>query len=208
MEAILLNISRRTFLSSGAASAGSLVVGLQLLPGHSLAAPVHPPPGADTPLFNPTVFVSIDAAGLVTIAAHWSEMGQGVRTALPMVVADELEADWSRVRVVQPEGDEARYGGQNTNDSPGVRHFLLPMRQMGAATRHLLELAAARVWAVDLSEVAARSHQVMHNRTGRALGYGKLVAVARAFPVPQPNEVSVANNSRARRRPRQGRPGK
>jgi isoquinoline 1-oxidoreductase beta subunit len=195
METLLRNISRRTFLISGAASAGSLVVGLQLVPSGSIAAPARAAPGTDTPLFNPTAFVSIDANGLVTIVAHRSEMGQGVRTALPMIVADELEADWSRVRVVQAEGDEARYGGQNTDGSRSVRHFLLPMRQMGAATRHMLELAAARVWAVDVSEVAARSHQVVHNHTGRALGYGKLVAVARAFPVPQPNEVKLKQES-------------
>ena len=106
METLLRNISRRTFLISGAASAGSLVVGLQLVPSGSIAAPARAAPGTDTPLFNPTAFVSIDANGLVTIVAHRSEMGQGVRTALPMIVADELEADWSRVRVVQPEGDE------------------------------------------------------------------------------------------------------
>src|SRR6266480_4271839 len=69
-------------------------------------------PAVDVPRFNPTAFVSIDQTGLVTIVAHRSEMGQGVRTALPMVVADELEADWSRVRVVQAVGDEATYGGQ------------------------------------------------------------------------------------------------
>jgi isoquinoline 1-oxidoreductase beta subunit len=191
MEAILRNISRRAFLISGVASARSFVVGLQLVPRSSTAAPPRHAPGVDTPLFNPTAFVSIDADGLVTIVAHHCEMGQDVRTALPMIVADELEADWSRVRVVQGEGDEARYGGQNTDGSWNLCHFMLPMRQMGAATRHMLELAAARVWAVDVSEVAARSHEVVHSHTGRTLSYGKLVAVARAFPVPQPNEVKL-----------------
>jgi len=125
MAAILENLSRRSFLIGGAAAAGGLVVGLRLLPRGVASSP----PAAlaiDVPRFNPTAFVSINETGLVTIVAHRSEMGQGVRTALPMAVADELEADWSRVHVAQAVGDEATYGGQNTDGSRSVRHFLYP----------------------------------------------------------------------------------
>src|SRR5438128_5759 len=151
MVASLHNVSRRGFLIGGAA-AGGLVIALRLLPRGFAASPPAAP-ATDVPRFNPTAFVAIDQTGLVTIVAHRSEMGQGVRTALPMAVADELEADWSRVRVVQAVGDEAIYGGQNTDGSRSLRHFLLPMRQMGAAARQMLEAAAAPRWDVDVSQV-------------------------------------------------------
>ena len=190
MAAILENLSRRHFLVGGAAVAGGLVVGLRLLPrGSASSAPAAP--AIDVPRFSPTAFVSIDETGLVTIVAHRSEMGQGVRTALPMAVADELEADWSRVRVVQAVGDEATYGGQNTDGSRSVRHFLSPMREMGAAARQMLETAAARRWDVDVSQVRARNHQVVHAATGRTLGYGELAAAARDLSVPRPEALRL-----------------
>jgi len=135
--------------------------------------------------------VSIDETGLVTIVAHRSEMGQGVRTALPMAVADELEADWSRVRIVQAVGDEATYGGQNTDGSRSLRHFLQPMREMGAAARQMLETAAANKWGVEVAQVRARKHQVVHTATGRVLEYGDLAAAARRLPVPRPEDLKL-----------------
>jgi isoquinoline 1-oxidoreductase beta subunit len=108
-----------------------------------------------------------------------------------MIVADELEADWARVRVVQAVGDEATYGGQNTDGSRSVRHFLSPMREMGAATRQMLETAAARTWDVDVSQVRARNHHVVHAATGRTLGYGQLAAAARDLPVPRPEALTL-----------------
>jgi isoquinoline 1-oxidoreductase subunit beta len=189
MTAILENLSRRSFLIGGAV-AGGLVIGVRLLP-HGLASTRPAAAAMDVPRFNPTAFVSIDETGLVTIVAHRSEMGQGVRTALPMAVAEELEADWSRVRVVQALGDEATYGGQNTDGSRSLRHFLHPMRDMGAAARQMLETAAAGVWGVDVRQVRARNHQVVHVPTGRALGYGQLAAAARELPVPRPEELQL-----------------
>ena len=90
---------------------------------------------------DPHVFVAIDPSGLVTIITNRSEMGTGVRTSLPMVVADEMEADWSRVHVAQAPGDEKKYGNQDTDGSRSVRHFVQPMRQCGAAMRMMLEQA-------------------------------------------------------------------
>ena len=84
---------------------------------------------------DPRIFVSIAPDGIVSIVAHRAEMGTGVRTSLPMIVADELEADWARVRVVQAPGDEVKYGNQDTDGSRSTRHYLVPMRQMGAAAR-------------------------------------------------------------------------
>jgi isoquinoline 1-oxidoreductase subunit beta len=96
---------------------------------------------------NPKVFVSIGNDGIVSIVAHRAEMGNGAaRTALPMIVADELDADWARVRVVQSPGDEKTYGNQDTDGSRSVRHFIQPMRQCGATGRAMLEMAAAKRW--------------------------------------------------------------
>src|SRR5690606_31960544 len=108
----------------------------------------------------------------------------GVRTSLPMVIADEMEADWARVKVVQAEANEERYGNQNVDGSRSVRHFLDPMRRVGAAARQMLEAAAAAHWAVPVSEVRASQHEVVHEASGRRLGYGELAAAAAKQPVP------------------------
>jgi len=197
MAAILENVSRRSVLIGGAVAAGGLVIGLRLLPsGFASSRPAAP--AVDVPRYNPTAFVAIDETGLVSIVAHRSEMGQGVRTALPMAVADELEADWSRVRVVQAVGAEATYGGQNTDGSRSLRHFLGPMREMGAAVRQMLETAAAKRWGVDVTQVRARNHQVVHTPTGRVLGYGELAVVASDLPVPRSETLKLKPASELR----------
>jgi isoquinoline 1-oxidoreductase beta subunit len=145
---------------------------------------------------SPNVYVSIAPSGEVTIVAHRSEMGTGIRTTLPMVLADELEADWRRVKIVQATGD-AKYGDQNTDGSRSVRHFYGPMRQAGAAARQMLEAAAAQSWKVRASECQARNHEVVHGPTGRKLGFGALVAAAAKLPVPAGNALRLkAANAR------------
>jgi isoquinoline 1-oxidoreductase beta subunit len=133
---------------------------------------------------DPLVFVSIAADGIVTVMCHRAEMGQGIRTSMPMIVAEELEADLARVRVRQVEGDEARYGNQNTDGSRSVRHWLLPGRRVGAAARQMLEAAAAAQWGVPASEVHAQNHELVHQPTGRKLGFGAVAAAAAKLPVP------------------------
>ena len=133
---------------------------------------------------DPLVFVSIDAAGVVSVVCHRSEMGQGVRTSFTMVVADELEADLKRVKVVQALGDEARYGNQNTDGSRSLRHSMEPLRRVGAAARAMLEAAAAARWSVPVSEVQARNHELVHLPSGRKLGFGEVALAAAALPVP------------------------
>ena len=96
---------------------------------------------------DPHVFVAIAADGTVTILAHRSEMGTGVRTSLPLVVAEEMEADWSRVRVQQAPGDEVKYGNQDTDGSRSTRHYLMPMRQIGASARTIWKLPPPSVLA-------------------------------------------------------------
>jgi isoquinoline 1-oxidoreductase beta subunit len=133
---------------------------------------------------DPRVFVAIASDGMVTIVAHRSEMGTGVRTSLPLVVAEEMEADWSRVKVAQAHGDEVKYGNQDTDGSRSTRHYLMPMRQIGASARAMLEAAAAKRWGVPASEVKAANHEVVHPSSGRRLGFGELAADAAKEPVP------------------------
>ncbi|AEC19459.1 isoquinoline 1-oxidoreductase beta subunit; signal peptide [Pusillimonas sp. T7-7] len=176
--------SRRTFLQ-GSLGALFLAVGAN---GVVWAADIKKY-GADAmpggTVDDPLVFVSIAADGAVTIVAHRAEMGTGVRTSLPMVVADEMEADWGRVHVVQAEADETRYGNQNVDGSRSMRHFMMPMRRVGAAARQMLEAAAATRWSVPATEVRAVQHEVEHLPTGRRLGYGELAADAAKQPVPK-----------------------
>jgi isoquinoline 1-oxidoreductase beta subunit len=133
---------------------------------------------------NPLVFVAIGEDGTVTIVVHRSEMGQGVRTGMPLIVADELEADWSRVRVTQAPADELKYGNEDTDGSRSTRHFFDPMRRVGAAARTMLEQAAAAKWGVPIGEVEAVNHEVVHRRSGRKLGFGALALAAAELPVP------------------------
>ena len=133
---------------------------------------------------NPEAFISIAPDGTVTIVCHRSEMGQGVRTGMPLIVADELEADWGRVKVAQATGDEVKYGNQDTDGSRSTRHFLKPMRQCGAAARMMLEEAAGKRWGVPVSDVEAKNHEVVQKSTGKKLGYGELAADASKLAVP------------------------
>jgi isoquinoline 1-oxidoreductase beta subunit len=121
---------------------------------------------------------------VVTILAHRAEMGTGVRTSLPLIVAEEMEADWSRVHVQQAHGDEVKYGNQDTDGSRSTRHYLIPMRQIGASARTMLEAAAAKRWGVPVAEVRAANHEVVHGASGRRVGYGELAADAAQQPVP------------------------
>ncbi|MFT0546399.1 molybdopterin cofactor-binding domain-containing protein [Allopusillimonas ginsengisoli] len=178
------NPSRRTFLQG---SLGALFLAVSA--NGTVWATDTKKYGADAmpggTVDDPLVFVSIAPDGIVTIVAHRAEMGTGVRTSLPMIVADEMEANWERVHVVQAEANEARYGNQNVDGSRSVRHFMLPMRRVGAAARQMLEAAAAARWSVPASGVRAEQHEVVHLPTGRRLGYGELAADAAKQPVPK-----------------------
>jgi len=178
----ILKLSRRAFLGAMGAAGLVLVVGCGPSKGK------EPKYGADSMphgwVDNPLAFVAIGTDGTVTIVCHRSDMGQGVRTSLPMVLADELEADWQRVRVQQAPGDEERFGNQDTDGSRSMRHFFAPMRRCGAAARGMLEQAAAASWGVPIGEVEAINHEVLHRPTRRRIGYGELAEAASHLPVP------------------------
>jgi len=171
-------VNRRDFLKTG----GVFVLGVSLfgcgkekIPG--LAQPLSTEP------WSPDVYLSFEADGTAVIVSHRSEMGQGIRTGLPAVLADEMEADWSRVRVEQALG-HARYGNQNTDGSWSVRGFMQRMREAGATARLMLEQSAAGQWGVDVSECSASLHTVVHQPSGRVLDYSDLLAGAAELPVP------------------------
>lgn len=178
--------ARRGFLQEVAAL-GGLVLAAGL-PGVAAADDEPKKYGADGMphgwVDSPLVYVAITPDGTVAIVCHRSEMGQGVRTGLPMIVADELDADWQHVCVVQAPGDEERYGNQDTDGSRSTRHWFMPMRRCGAAARMMLESAAAARWGVPVNEVQAQLHKVVHLRSGRTLSYGALAKAAAALPVP------------------------
>ena len=119
---------------------------------------------------DPKLFIAINRDGTIDITCTRSEMGQGIRSSLALVVADELEADWQYCRVVQAVGDEAIYGNQNTDGSRSMRHWFMPMRRCGAAARTMLEQAAAANWNVPPSEAKASLHEVTHSKSGRSIG--------------------------------------
>jgi isoquinoline 1-oxidoreductase beta subunit len=117
---------------------------------------------------------------------------------MAMIVADELEADWKRVRVEQAPGDQKRFGNQDTDGSRSTRHFFEPMRHAGAAARTMLEMAAATRWNVPVAEVEAQNHEVVHRPSGRRLGYGALAHDAAKLPVPPRDAVRLKDPSRFR----------
>lgn len=181
----IVNISRRTFLKDLTLTGFVLAAGFPVL---TLADEEPKKYGADAMphgwVDNPLVFVAIADDGTVTIVCHRSEMGQGIRTSLPMVVADELDANWLHVKVVQAPGDEERFGNQDTDGSRSMRHFFMPMRRVGAAARQMLETAAAAQWQVPVNEVRAELHRVLHPASGKSLSYGELAKAAAKLPVP------------------------
>jgi isoquinoline 1-oxidoreductase subunit beta len=189
-------VSRRAILKGVGAAGLALWVGRA---GRVVRAQQARKYGADNQaggtVDDPLVFVAIASDGIVTVTVHRAEMGQGIRTSLAMVVADELEADWARVRVVQAPADERRYGSQNTDGSRSMRHFFEPMRRVGASARAMLESAAAAHWHVPVREVKARNHEVVHEPTQRRVGFGVLVAAAGRQPVPPRSELRLKDPS-------------
>lgn len=185
----VVRVSRRGFLKA-TFSAGALILCARVFPGtvfESLAAAQK---------WSPGVYLGIEPDGTVIIVAHRSEMGTGIRTALPMVLADELDADWSRVRIEQAIGDPA-YGDQNTDGSKSIRDFYDVVRRQGATARLMLERAAAAAWGVPVSECRAKNHQVVHTG-GRALGFGELVAATAKQPVPGEEELRLKTAAECR----------
>ena len=171
-------ISRRTFLATSAAAGGALVVGLTLRGRFHL-----PSSNASLDPFN--AWIRIHPNGETQLVLNKSEMGQGVFTALPMILAEEAEIDFARITVVQADNADG------TGGSGSVWEGYKPLRQAGAQVREVLIAAAARQWSVPPSECRARNSQVVHTTSGRSLSYAALIKDARLLPLPDPNTVRL-----------------
>jgi isoquinoline 1-oxidoreductase beta subunit len=171
--------SRRDFIKVVSSAGAGLVLGFHLTTQrqNELCA-------AEVESFSPNAWLRLDADDSITIAVFRSEMGQGVRTSIPMIIAEELEADWSKVRYMQPDFDP-KYGRMGTGGSASIRTNMEKLRKAGAIAREMLITAAAQTWAVDRITCRAENGTVMHTSTGKKLSYGQLAAAAAQLPVPE-----------------------
>src|SRR5213596_1185114 len=175
-------VTRRAFLETAGAAGAGLVISFYLPSGLRFRSPTAGP-------FAPNAWLRIGEDESVLVIVDRSEMGQGVTTALPMLLAEELEADWSRIRIEFAPADKAytnpMFGMQGTGGSTSVRAAYTPLRKAGAAARELLVAAAAQTWGVEKAECRAERGAVVHPASKRRLTYGALVPAAAALPVPQ-----------------------
>lgn len=171
-------ISRRDFMRNTGLAGGGLIIAANFA---ACADDDQALVGGD---YAPNVYVNLLESGNVEIVCHRSEMGQGIRTSLVQVIADEMEADWDRVTLLQAIGD-AKYGDQNTDGSTSIRKHFDLLRNAGAATRQALVNAAADIWGVAADECEGRNHAVHHGASGKTLGYGELAGHAATLPLPE-----------------------
>jgi len=196
-------VTRRSFLVGLNLSLAGLAIGV-----FPAEAPADEPSGAAGPMpragneaeesrlpgLNPNPFLHVAPDGAVTIVCHRSEMGQGVRSSIPLLIADELGADMARVVVKQADGDK-KYGDQNTDGSSSIRRFYDDLRRVGATARIMLVEAAAKQWKVKPETCAAQGHAVLHVPTKRTLAFANLVEAATKIPVPKGDDVKLRPRS-------------
>jgi len=188
----LASLTRREFLTVTASSGAGLIIGMYLPAAARADLTAAEPPAT----FAPNAWLRIDPSGTVTVTVAKSEMGQGVLTSLPMIVAEELDADWSRMRYEQAIADD-RYGSMGTGGSRSVRGGWQTRREAGAAARMMLVGAAAREWAVDPSGCTTESGVVHHRASGRSVSYGDIAGKASGMTLPpgvalkDPNDFKI-----------------
>lgn len=182
----LTKLSRRAFI--GAIGLSGVAAGGLMLSGHSVKIRNKLHDVLNKPEEKTRLFVQVDSNNIVTIWAHRCEMGQGVKTSLPMVVADEMGADWDKVRVMQAPG-HPDFGNQTTAGSLSVQTSYMQMREVGASVRYMLEKAAAQTWGVELSQCRAEQHRVVNLQTGSSFAFGDLAEAASKVDVPQVSEL-------------------
>lgn len=175
-----LAMNRRDFIKVSTLASGGLAIGVSI-PFAGMAQANE----GNSAQFNPNAFVHLHESGEVEIYCGRCEMGQGINTALPAAVADEMEADWQQVTVKQADGDEEKYGPQGTGGSASIRIMFVPMRKAGAAAKLMLIAAAAKTWRVATEECEAKNHFVYHKLSGKKLSYGQLASLAAQQAVPE-----------------------
>jgi isoquinoline 1-oxidoreductase beta subunit len=176
-----VQIDRRSFLKVTLVAGGGLLLGTCRASSASAASAT----------LDPSVFIRISPDGMVTILAKNPEIGQGVKTMLPMLIAEELDVDWNRVRVEQAPADEARYGRQFAGGSTATPNNYDELRRVGAAARQMMVAAAAAAGGVPEADCETRSGMVHHRGSNRQLGYGELVSRAAAMPAPDLERVRL-----------------
>jgi isoquinoline 1-oxidoreductase beta subunit len=183
-----LRVDRRQFLRVSALAGGGLLLASYVDALDAGAAALASRPAT---AFEPDAFIRLTPDGLVTIVAKNPEIGQGVKTMLPMLIAEELDVDWKNVRVEQAPLDTAKYQDQFAGGRRATPTNWLPMRRVGAAARAMLVTAAARRWGVPESECTTAAGVVTHRPSGRAAPYGALVAAAASVPTPDLQSVRL-----------------
>jgi isoquinoline 1-oxidoreductase beta subunit len=191
-----VTLSRRALLKGGLAVGAGLTIGFRL-PSRGAGRAAAQTAG----VFAPNQWLSIDRDGLVTITNSVPEMGQGSLTTTTIIIADELDADWNKIRVNQAPADPKRYanpitGSQSYGGSRGVRDHMEMWRKSAAAAREMLKQAAANEWGVPVDSVDTEPGVVVHKPTGRKLAYGQLVDRAQALPVPQSPKLKTPDKFR------------
>jgi isoquinoline 1-oxidoreductase beta subunit len=185
-------VGRRDFLKLSGIASGGLILGFMFKSAGAAEAVNASAPAAATGDFVPNVFIRITPSGAVTIISKQPEMGQGVKTSLPMIIAEELEVPWNSVTIEQ--GDlNAKYGGQGAGGSTSTPNNYDNFHRVGATARVVLVEAAAQTWGVPAAECFAENATVIHRPSGKKLGYGELVAKAVTLPVPDLKTVALKN---------------
>ncbi len=189
----LRKISRREFLKKTGQASGGLVFAVTFA---SACQPAGPGPAAKAAAsIAPNLYVNVRNDGVVEIVCHRSEMGQGIRTCLPQIIADEMEASWDRIEVIQAQGHE-KYGDQNTDGSTSIRKHFDLLRNAGATAREMMIMAAATMWDVPAGECVAREHAVHHEASSRSAGFGDLVDTAEKLAAPEKAEFKSRQDYR------------
>ena len=178
-------VNRRSFLRVTSLAGGGVLLGLYIKPPKASAqfGPAAPP--------VPNNYIKIGPDGTVTIMAKDPEVGQGIKTMLPMLIAEELDVDWKMVKIEQTDFDDTKYAAQFAGGSLGTPFNWDPMRRVGAAGRQLLVSAAAKSWSVPETECSTASGRVLHTGSNRSVGYGEIASQAAAMPVPDLQKVKL-----------------
>ncbi len=184
METLLVN--RRAFLRVTSLAGGGILLGSYLEPAVTALGAAEP-----VAAFTPNAFIKITSDGVVTIIAKNPEVGQGIKTMLPMLIAEELEVDWKSVKIEQALADQAKYGRQFAGGSTATPQHWEELRRVGAAGRQMLVSAAAQTWGVPDTECTAASGRIHHRASNRSAGYGELVAKAATLTPPDLKTVTL-----------------
>src|SRR6185503_1044838 len=199
MEDSKTNYSRRSFLKVSALAGGGLMISFSAFSKLGIADKIN---GLDPPEWSEiTGYIKITPDNIIKIFNPNPEFGQNVMTSLPMIVAEELDADWKNVMVEMGPHDSVKLGPQFTGGSNSMRMYWKPLREAGAAARHMLMEAAAQTWGVSVEEVTTKGAMLHHTKTGKSAKYGDVASKASALPIPKglklkdPKDFKIVRNS-------------